>query len=71
MGPLASESLTPGFENSFFLAQYQQALAEAGWRGTSFRMLNKNNQTSYHLVFGTTSPKGMEVFKRAAWEGCN
>ena len=51
----------------FFLAQYQQALADAGWRGTSFRMLNENNQTSYHLVFGTTNPKGMEVFKRAAW----
>ena len=51
----------------FFLAQYQQALAEVGWRGTSFRMLNMNNQTSYHLVFGTTNPKGMEVFKRAAW----
>ena len=51
----------------FFLAQYQHALTEAGWRGTSFRMLNENNQTSYHLVFGTTSPKGMEVFKSAAW----
>ena len=51
----------------FFLAQYRQALADVGWRGTSFRMLNENNQTSYHLVFGTTSPKGMEVFKRAAW----
>ena len=50
-----------------FLAHYQQALADAGWRGTSFRMLNENNQTSYHLVFGTTNPKGMEVFKRAAW----
>ena len=51
----------------FFLAQYQQSLAEAGWRGTSFRMLNENNQTSYYLVFGTTSAKGMEVFKTAAW----
>lgn len=51
----------------FFLAQYKQALADGGWRGTSFRMLNENNQTSYHLVFGTTSPKGMEVFKSAAW----
>ena len=51
----------------YFLAKYQQALADAGWRGTSFRMLNENNQTSYHLVFGTTNPKGMEVFKRAAW----
>ena len=57
----------PWDREQFFLAQYQQALADAGWRGTSFRMLNENNQTSYHLVFGTTNPKGMEVFKSAAW----
>ena len=57
----------PWVREQYFLAQYQQALAEAGWQGTSFRMLNENNQTSYHLVFGTTNPKGMEVFKRAAW----
>ena len=57
----------PWEREQYFLAQYQQALADVGWRGTSFRMLNENNQTSYHLVFGTTNPKGMEVFKRAAW----
>ena len=57
----------PWDREQFYLAQYQQALADAGWKGTSFRMLNENNQTSYHLVFGTTNPKGMEVFKRAAW----
>ena len=57
----------PWEREQFFLAQYQQALAEAGWHGTSFRMLNENNQTSYYLVFGTTNPKGMEVFKSAAW----
>ena len=57
----------PWEREQFFLAQYQQALADVGWRSTSFRMLNENNQTSYHLVFGTTNPKGMEVFKRAAW----
>ena len=57
----------PWEREQFFLAQYRRALADAGWRGTSFRMLNENNQTSYHLVFGTTNPKGMEVFKRAAW----
>ena len=57
----------PWEREQFFLAQYQQALADAGWYGTSFRMLNENNQTSYHLVYGTTSPKGMEVFKSAAW----
>ena len=57
----------PWEREQYFLAQYQQALADTGWHGTSFRMLNENNQTSYHLVFGTTNPKGMEVFKRAAW----
>ena len=57
----------PWEREQYFVAQYQQALADAGWHGTSFRMLNVNNQTSYHLVFGTTNPKGMEVFKRAAW----
>ena len=61
------EIADPWVREQYFLAEYQQALAEAGWRGTSFRMLNENNQTSYHLVFGTTNPKGMEVFKRAAW----
>ena len=57
----------PWLREQFFLAEYQQALADAGWRGTSFRMLNENNQTSYHLVFGTTNPKGMDAFKSAAW----
>lgn len=57
----------PWEREQFFLGQYQQALSEAGWRGTSFRMLNANNQTSYHLVFGTTNSKGMDVFKNAAW----
>ena len=61
------EIADPWVREQYFLARYQQALAEVGWRGTSFRMLNENNQTSYHLVFGTTNPKGMEVFKNAAW----
>ena len=28
-------------------------------------MINANNQTQYYLVFGTGSPKGMEVIKNA------
>ena len=36
-------------------------------RKTIQGMLNQQNQTSYHLVFGTSHPSGMEVFKRAAW----
>ena len=64
---LGIEIADPWEREQFFLAQYRQALADAGWHVTSFRMLNENNQTSYHLVFGSTNPKGMEVFKRAAW----
>ena len=57
----------PWEREQFFLAEYQNALADVGWRGASFRMLNDKNQTSYHLVFGTANPRGMEVFKGAAW----
>ena len=49
----------------FLVPEYEAALREIGWRGTSFEMVNKQNQTAYHLVFGTRSPKGMEAIKRA------
>ena len=52
----------------FFVGHYQRSLAQKGWKGTTFRMVNKNNQTSYYLVFGTTHPRGMEAFKTAAWK---
>ena len=51
----------------FFVREYQAALADAGWRGTTFRMLNARNQTQYYLVYGTTNSAGMEAFKSAAW----
>ena len=55
-----------GHERITFLVQeYEEALREIGWRGTSFEMVNRQNQTAYHLVFGTGSPKGMEAMKRA------
>ena len=55
-----------GLERTKFLVdEYETALREIGWRGTSFEMVNQNNQTAYHLVFGTGSPKGMEAIKRA------
>ena len=50
---------------TFLVREYEDALREIGWRGTSFEMVNKQNQTAYHLVFGTGSPKGMEAMKRA------
>ena len=49
----------------FLVEEYERALQEIGWRGTSFEMVNTQNQTAYHLVFGTGSPKGMEAIKRA------
>ena len=55
-----------GRERSRFLVEeYEIALGEIGWRCTSFEMVNVQNQTAYHLVFGTRSPKGMEAMKRA------
>ena len=49
----------------FIVTEYARALEEVGWHGTSFEMVNAQNQTVYHLVFGTGSPKGMEAIKRA------
>ena len=51
--------------SKFLVDEYEKALQEIGWRGTSFEMVNRQNQTAYHLVFGTGSPKGMEAIKRA------
>ena len=57
--------LTGRERTTFLVREYERALREIGWRGTSFEMVNKQNQTAYHLVFGTGSPKGMEAMKRA------
>ena len=50
---------------AFLTGEYEKALEEIGWRGTSFEMVNRQNQTAYHLVFGTGSSKGMEAIKLA------
>ena len=43
-----------GYVRSKFLVdEYEKALSEIGWRGTSFEMVNKQNQVIYHLIFGT------------------
>ena len=57
--------LTGRERTTFLVREYENALQEIGWRGPSFEMVNRNNQTAYHLVFGTGSPKGMEAMKRA------
>lgn len=49
----------------FLVYEYERALWEIGWRTTSFEMVNAQNQTAYHLVFGTSSCKGLEAMKRA------
>ena len=49
----------------FLVREYENTLREIGWRGTSFEMVNSQNQTAYHLVFGTQNSKGMEAMKRA------
>ena len=49
----------------FLVNEYEAALREVGWRGTSFEMVNVLNQTEYNLVYGTGSPKGLEAMKRA------
>ena len=55
-----------GSQRAIFLVdEYKRALQEIGWRGTSFEMVNFQNQKAYHLVFGTHSAKGMEAMKRA------
>ena len=58
-------SLTGSALIRFLVDEYEKALQEIGWRGTSFEMINNRNRTAYHLVFGTGSPKGMEAMKRA------
>ena len=45
----------PWNREAYLVKAYQEALQERGWRGLSFRMVNKYNQTQYHLllVFST------------------
>ena len=55
-----------GSERSDFLVlEYERALNEIGWGSTSFEMVNAQNQTAYHLVFGTKNSKGLQAMKRS------
>ena len=51
--------------SDFLVSEYERALNEVGWRSTSFEMVNAQNQTAYHLVFGTKNFKGLQAMKRA------
>ena len=46
---------------------YGDSLADQGWRGATLRITNPAENTSHHLVYGTTSETGMNAFKKAAW----
>ena len=52
-------------QSQFLVTEYEKALEEIGWRCTSFEMVDSQNQTAYHLVFGTGNHKGLEVMKTA------
>ena len=52
-------------QSQFLVTEYEKALEDIGWRCTSFEMVNNQNQTAYHLVFGTGSFKGLEAMKTA------
>ena len=57
--------LTGQARADFIVSEYETALHEIGWRGTSFEMVNSQNQLAYHLVFGTQNYRGLEAMKRA------
>ena len=43
----------PWKKEQFFVSEYQRSLAQSGWNGVTFRMVNERNQTQYYLVYGT------------------
>ncbi len=59
--------MNPQQKEDFLVREYQTALKERGWQGFNFRMVNKHNQTQYHLLFGTKHPLGKLIMKRAMW----
>ena len=57
----------PDRKESYLMEAYQKALENLGWKGRSFRMVNKQNQTQYYLFFATTHWEGMLAMKGAMW----
>ena len=49
--------------DKFLLDEYENALNEFGWRGTSFEMVNSQNQTVYNLYSGLATTR--VLMKRA------
>jgi hypothetical protein len=57
----------PRAKEQFLVEAYRSAMADRGWRGVTFRMVNRYNQTQYHLLFGTKNYLGMLAMKQAMW----
>jgi len=51
----------------YLIKTYQKVIEQLGWRGRSFRMINKKNQTQYYLFFATSHFEGMLAMKAAMW----
>jgi three-Cys-motif partner protein len=58
----------PAQKERYLMGVYQKALESLGWKGRSFRMVNKQNQTQYYLFFVTTHWEGMLAMKQAMWK---
>ena len=62
---LAIQTPDPDQKESHLMEAYQKALQSLGWKGRSFRMVNKQNQTQYYLFFATNHWQGMLAMKQA------
>jgi len=58
----------PDQKERYLMNAYQKALESLGWKGHSFRMVNKQNQTQYYLFFATSHWRGMLAMKQAMWK---
>lgn len=58
----------PGRKENHLMEAYQKVIEGLGWKGRSFRMVNKHNQIQYYLCFATSNWQGMLAMKRAMWK---
>lgn len=59
---------TPSEREEFLVGLYEQQLRSVAQYVWSFRMIDKKNQTSYYLVFGTNHIAGLDKMKSAMWK---
>lgn len=62
-----ANQLSAAQKQNFLIDLYVRQLKQIGGATyvRTFEMIGENNQTVYHLVYGTKHPKGMEVMKKA------